>query len=89
EGSVTERAEPFEMSFPAVATHLNVLERAGLVARGKEAPGRPSRLQAAPLREVADWLEQYRRFWDASLDRLDVYLTELQKSEERQNGLKS
>jgi DNA-binding transcriptional ArsR family regulator len=89
EASVTELAEPFEMSFPAVSKHLKVLERAGLVARGKEAQWRPSRLQAAPLREVADWLEQYRRFWDASLDRLDVYLTELQKSEGKPNGLKS
>src|ERR1700710_1687996 len=78
EASVTELAEPFEMSFPAVSKHLKVLERAGLVARGKEAQWRPIRLQAAPLREVADWLEHYRRFWDESLDRLYVYLTELQ-----------
>jgi DNA-binding transcriptional ArsR family regulator len=78
EASVLEVAEPFQMSLPAVSKHLKVLERAGLIARGREAQWRPCRLQAAPLREVSDWIEQYRRFWDESFDRLDDYLHELQ-----------
>src|ERR1700688_4202509 len=79
--SVTELAEPFEMTMPAISKHLKVLERAGLVARGREAQWRPCRLEAAPLKEVADWTEEYRRFWDESFDRLDAYLVELQKKE--------
>ncbi|MBI3507929.1 MAG: helix-turn-helix transcriptional regulator [Proteobacteria bacterium] len=79
EASVTELAAPFAMSLPAVSKHLKVLERAGLVTRGREAQWRPCRLEAAPLRDVAGWLEEYRRFWDASLDRLDLYLQEIQK----------
>src|SRR5947207_1191244 len=71
ETSVNELAEPFEMSLPAVSKHLKVLERAGLIARGRKAQWRPCRLQAGPLKEVADWLEHYRRFWDESFDRLD------------------
>jgi DNA-binding transcriptional ArsR family regulator len=78
EASVTELAEPFEMSLPAVSKHLKVLERAGLIARGREAQWRPCRLEAAPLKGAADWLERYRRFWEQSLDRLDDYLRELQ-----------
>ena len=78
ETSVKELAEPFEMSLPAVSKHLKVLERAGLISRGKEAQWRPCRLEAGPLREVAAWLENYRRFWDESLDRLDAYLKRLQ-----------
>ena len=78
ETSVSELAKPFNMSMPAVSKHLKVLERAGLIARGREAQWRPCRLEAAPLRGAADWLGHYRRFWDASLDRLDVYLQELQ-----------
>ncbi len=74
ETSVTELAEPFEMSLPAVSKHLKVLERAGLIARGREAQWRPCRLEAGPLRDVADWVEQYRQFWDQSFDRLDDYL---------------
>src|ERR1700726_4094239 len=74
EVSVTELAEPFEMSLPAVSKHLKVLERAGLIARGREAQWRPCRLEAAPLQDAADWIEHYRRFWDESLDRLDAYL---------------
>jgi DNA-binding transcriptional ArsR family regulator len=74
ETSVSELAEPFEMSLPAVSKHLKVLERAGLVARGREAQWRPCRLEAAPLREVSTWLEHYRRFWDESLDRLAEHL---------------
>jgi DNA-binding transcriptional ArsR family regulator len=87
ETSVTELAEPFDISLPAVSKHLKVLERAGLVARGREAQWRPRRLEAAPLREIADWVEHYRRFWEASLDRLDDYLRELQ-AKERKRGRK-
>jgi DNA-binding transcriptional ArsR family regulator len=83
ETSVGELAKPFEMSLPAVSKHLKVLERAGLIARGREAQWRPCRLEAAPLKEVADWAEKYRRFWDESFDRLDVYLRELQAKEKR------
>jgi len=78
ETSVTELAAPFAMSLPAVSKHLKVLERAGLIARGREAQWRPCRLEAGPLREVSDWLEHYRRFWEASFDRLDDYLREVQ-----------
>src|SRR6202021_3670807 len=74
EASVTELAGPFEMSMTAVSKHLKVLERAGLIARGKEAQWRPCRLEAGPLKEVADWLEHYRGFWGGSFDRLDEYL---------------
>jgi DNA-binding transcriptional ArsR family regulator len=78
QASVTELAEPFEMSLPAISKHLKVLERAGLVARGRERQWRPARLEAAPLKEVADWTERYRRFWEESYDRLDEYLDGLQ-----------
>jgi DNA-binding transcriptional ArsR family regulator len=81
EASVTELAEPYEMSLAAVSKHLKVLERAGLIARGRQAQWRPCRLDAGPLRDVADWLEHYRRFWEASLDRLGAYLTHLQKGD--------
>ncbi len=81
ETSVTELAEPFDMTMPAVTKHLKVLERAGLVARGKEAQWRPVRLEAEPLREVSGWLQNYRRFWDESLDRLDDYLQAIQKGD--------
>jgi DNA-binding transcriptional ArsR family regulator len=84
--SVTELAEPFRMSMPAVSKHLKVLERAGLIARGREAQWRPCRLQAAPLKNVAGWLEDYRRFWEESFDRLDEYLHTLKK--EKQHGSK-
>jgi DNA-binding transcriptional ArsR family regulator len=83
--SVTELAEPFAMSLPAVSKHLKVLERAGLVARGRAAQWRPCRLEAGPLRDAADWLEHYRRFWEQSFDRLDDYLRELQ-ARERSDG---
>lgn len=85
ETSVSELAEPFEMSLPAVSKHLKVLERAGLIARGRTAQWRPCRLEAGPLRDVAGWLEHYRHFWDESFDRLDDYLHELQ-AKERQHG---
>src|SRR5919197_699454 len=78
EASVTELAEPFRMSMPAVSKHLKVLERAGLIARGRERQRRPARLEAGPLKEVAEWTEGYRRFWEESYDRLDEYLDELQ-----------
>ena len=78
EASVTELAEPFEMSLPAVSKHLKVLERAGLVSRGRERQWRPARLRAAPIKEVAEWTDGYRRFWDERYDRLDEYLDELQ-----------
>ncbi|HTI67319.1 MAG TPA: metalloregulator ArsR/SmtB family transcription factor [Caulobacteraceae bacterium] len=74
ETSVTDLAEPFAMSLPAVSKHLKVLERAGLIARGRKAQWRPCRLEAAPLEEISSWLEHYRRFWDQSLDRLADYL---------------
>lgn len=83
EASVTELAIPFDMSLPAVSKHLKVLERAGLIARGRDAQWRPSRLDAGPLREVADWVGHYRKFWDESFDRLDDYLKELQEKEKK------
>jgi len=79
ETSVAELAEPFDMSGPAISKHLKVLERAGLIARGRKAQWRPCRLEAGPMRDVADWLEQYRRFWDESLARLDEYLQQIHK----------
>jgi DNA-binding transcriptional ArsR family regulator len=78
EASVTELAEPFEMSLPGVSKHLKVLERAGLVLRGRERQWRPARLRATPIKEVAEWTDRYRRFWDERYDRLDEYLDELQ-----------
>jgi DNA-binding transcriptional ArsR family regulator len=87
EASVTELATPFDMSLPAISKHLKVLERAGLIARGREAQWRPCRLAAAPLRDVDDWLERYRRFWEESFDRLGDYLRELQ-TKERKHGRK-
>src|SRR6478672_6387423 len=79
EASVNELAEPFEMSLPAVSKHLKVLERAGLIARGREAQFRPCRLEPARLKDVADWVERYREIWEERLDRLDQYLQGLQK----------
>jgi len=78
EATVTELAEPFDMSFPAISKHLKVLERAGLVEQGREAQFRPRRLRPEPLRDLAGWLETYRRHWEGRLDRLDDYLKELQ-----------
>ena len=88
ERSVTELAEPFDMSMPAVSKHLRVLERAGLIARGRHAQWRPCRIEAGPLKEVADWAEHYRHIWEQRLDRLDNYLQELQ-TKEKPNGRKS
>jgi len=81
--SVTELAQPFEMSMPAVSKHLRVLERAGLVARGREAQWRPCHLEAAPLKAVSDWAEQYRHVWEGRLDRLGSYLQQMQAKEKR------
>src|ERR1700748_3224082 len=78
EVSVLELAAPFAMSLPAVSQHLKVLESAGLVARGRHAQWRPCRLAAAPLKDVTDWLDQYRRFWEGSFDKLDRYLQDVQ-----------
>jgi DNA-binding transcriptional ArsR family regulator len=83
EASVTELAEPFDMSLPAISKHLKVLERAGLVARTRDAQWRPCQLDAGPLKEVSDWVERYRRFWEQSFDRLDEYLRELKKKEKK------
>jgi DNA-binding transcriptional ArsR family regulator len=83
ECSVTELAEPFEMSMPAVSKHLRVLERAGLIARGREAQWRPCRIEAARLKEVAEWTERYRDIWEQRVDRLDGYLRELQAKEKK------
>jgi len=83
EASVTELARPFAMSQPAISKHLKVLERAGLIARGREAQWRPCRLQPRPLKGAADWLDEYRQFWEQSLDRLDDYLKALQAKGKR------
>lgn len=87
EASVTELSEPFEMSMPAISKHLKVLEHAGLIARGREAQWRPCRLEAGPLRDVANWVEHYRLFWEQSFDRLDDYLHKL-KNKEKKYGRK-
>ncbi len=79
EASVKELARPFDMSLPAISKHLKVLQRAGLIARGRRAQWRPCRLQGGPLKEIADWVEHYRRFWEQSFDRLDEYLREVQR----------
>jgi DNA-binding transcriptional ArsR family regulator len=89
EASVTELAEPFDMSLPAVSKHLKVLERAGLIARGRVRQRRPARLEAGPLKEVAEWAEKYRQFWEESYDRLEEYLEELQDGgKEKRDGRK-
>src|ERR1051325_10743148 len=83
ETAVTELAKPFDMSLPAISKHLKVLERAGLIARGREAQWRPCRIEPKALKSVDDWLEGYRRFWEERLDRLEDYLRELQAQEEK------
>lgn len=88
EAGVMELAKPFRMSQPAISKHLKVLERAGLIVRGRRAQSRPCRLQARPLREVAEWTERYRRYWEQSFERLDTYLVRLQRKEKR-DGRKS
>ena len=84
--SVTELAAPFDMSLPAVSKHLRVLERAGLVAKGREAQWRPCRIEAGPLKNVADWTERYRHLWEGRLDRLDTYLQQLKTKKEKHHG---
>src|SRR5882724_4392894 len=86
ECSVTELAEPFDMSMPAVSKHLRVLERAGLIARRREAQWRRCRIEAGPLKEVADWSERYRHVWEARLDRLDQYLQHVTAKEAKGHG---
>jgi DNA-binding transcriptional ArsR family regulator len=89
ETTVAELAEPFEMTLPAISKHLKVLERAGLISRGRERQWRPARLEAGPLRDVAEWTERYRRFWEQSYERLDEYLGELQgRGKEKSHGRK-
>jgi DNA-binding transcriptional ArsR family regulator len=88
ERSVTELAEPFEMSMPAVSKHLRVLERAGLIARRREAQWRPCRIEGGPLKEVADWTEDYRHVWEDRLDRLGKYLQQMKPKEEKSHGRK-
>ena|SRR5688572_18641782 len=89
ECSVTELAEPFEMSMPAVSKHLRVLERAGLIARSREAQWRPCRIEAAPLKEVAEWTERYRQIWEQHFDSLELYLQQMKtaaRKQEKKNG---
>jgi DNA-binding transcriptional ArsR family regulator len=89
EASVTELAKPFDMSMPAISKHLKVLERAGLIAHGREAQWRPRRLEPTALKEVHDWVEHYRQFWEQSFDRLDAYLTKLKHEQMKTEDLKT
>jgi DNA-binding transcriptional ArsR family regulator len=89
EASVTELAKPFDMSMPAISKHLKVLERAGLIAHGREAQWRPRRLEPTALKQVHDWVEHYRQFWEQSFDRLDAYLQQLKKDQLKNEGLKT
>jgi DNA-binding transcriptional ArsR family regulator len=86
EATVTELAAPFEMSLPGISKHIKVLQRAGLIEQGRQAQWRPCRLQPEPLRNVADWVGQYRRHWEESFERLDAYLSELQARQEQGKG---
>ena len=86
EATVTELAAPFDMSLPGISKHLKVLQRAGLIEQGRQAQWRPCRLQAGPLRNVSDWVGQYRRHWEESFERLDAYLRELQDRQEQGKG---
>jgi len=83
---VQEIAQPFRMTLPAISKHLKVLEKAKLVRRGKDAQWRPCALEAAPLKEVSDWIGDYRQFWEESFDRLDQYLEEIQSKEKKKEG---
>jgi DNA-binding transcriptional ArsR family regulator len=89
ERSVTELSEPFDMSMPAVSKHLRVLERAGLIVRGREAQWRPCRLEARPLKQVADWAERYRAIWEGRFDRMEAYLQEMAADEKQKKGTKT
>jgi DNA-binding transcriptional ArsR family regulator len=84
DATVLELAEPFDMSLPAISKHLKVLERAGLISRGRDAQRRPCRIQGAPLKEATDWIDQYRRFWEGSFDRLDDYLKEMKRKRKKE-----
>jgi DNA-binding transcriptional ArsR family regulator len=86
ERSVTELSQPFDMSMPAVSKHLRVLERAGLIVRGREAQWRPCRLEARPLKQVADWAERYRAIWEGRFDRMETYLQEMAADEKQKKG---
>lgn len=86
EATVTELAAPFDMSQPAISKHLKVLERAGLISRGRDAQRRPCRLEARPLKDATDWLENYRRYWEESYQRLDALLEELKANEDNRKG---
>lgn len=86
EASVAELARPFDMSAPAITKHLKVLQKAGLISQGRKAQWRPCRLEVKPLREASDWVDQYRKFWEGSFDRLDEYLQELKEKENETNG---
>lgn len=86
EASVKDLSAPFDVSQPAISKHLRVLERAGLIEQGRQAQWRPRRLRAGPLRDIADWVGQYRRHWEESFDRLDAYLRELQDTQEQRKG---
>jgi len=88
DASVNELAKPFDISLPAVSKHLKVLERAGLISRGREAQYRPCRLKAKPLKEASQWIDRYRRFWEGSFDRLDDYLKELQAEDKKRDRKK-
>jgi DNA-binding transcriptional ArsR family regulator len=88
ECSVTELAEPFDMSMPAVSKHLRVLERAGLIARRREAQWRPCRIEAGPLKDITNWAERYRHIWEERFDRLDTYLQHVKAKEEKRHGRK-
>lgn len=83
EATVKDLAEPFEMSAPAITKHLKVLQRAGLISQGRQAQWRPCKLEAKPLQDASDWIEQYRQFWEESFDRLEDYLRELQNAEQK------
>ena len=86
EASVKDLSAPFDMSQPAISKHLRVLERAGLIEQGRQAQWRPRRLRADPLRDIADWVSQYRRHWEESFDRLDAYLREIQDTQQQEKG---
>jgi DNA-binding transcriptional ArsR family regulator len=86
EATVTELAAPFDMSLPGISKHLKVLQRAGLIEQGRQAQWRPCRLQPEPLRNVSDWVGQYRRHWEESFERLDTYLRDLQDNHEQRKG---
>ena len=87
--TVNQLAQPFQMTLPGISKHLKVLERAGLITRGREAQWRPCTLEAGPLKEIAEWTENYRQFWDANFDRLDAYLLEMQNKDKKHEDEKS